>query len=257
MKYVQIIVDGVTYTLYENHNGDWTVTNRAPYAAGEYPVTVIVTTESGQRVEMDVDDPDLERALLLIVNENNTISGERMLNYYPEVIKRILEFQALVKAEGFEVDFLQNDIDILVNEAYLTTMGEDRIAEWEKALGIVTAKGDTVEDRREVIIARIRGQGKLNTATISSIVNAFTGGTAISYFENSTIYVKITPPPDNKQFKFENVERELRKKKPAHLDLRVTRNYATWGEVKDNYASWDAIDQLNSWEDLILWIAPQ
>ena len=184
------------------------------------------------------------------------LSDERMLNYYPDVIKRILEFQALIGAEGIEVDDVSNEIDILVNEAYLTTMGEDRIAEWEKALGIIYSKDDTLDDRRDVIIARIRGQGKLNTATISAIVNAFTGGTAISYFENSTIYVKITPPPDNKQYKFENVEREIRKKKPAHLDLVVTRNYSTWGDVKNHYASWNTINQLSNWEELMVWLVP-
>ena len=257
MKYVQITVDGVLYTLRENLNGEWTVTNRAPYIAGEYPVTVTVTTEAGQIVEISVDDPELVHALTLIVTEGSTVSGERMLKYYPYVVRKILEIQAIIKAEGFEVDFLKNDIQLCVNEAYLTTMSETRIAEWEKALGMQYDAEDTLGDRRDAIIARIRGQGKLNTALINSIVNAFTGGTAISYIENSKLYVKITPPPENKQYKFENVRRELLKKIPAHLDLAVTRNYATWGEVKDNYTSWETISQLSSWEELVLWIAPQ
>lgn len=183
-------------------------------------------------------------------------ANERMLNYYPEVIKRVLEFQALIGGESIEVDDIKNDISILVDEAYLLTMGEDRIAEWEKALSIPLNEENSLEDRRAVIIARIRAQGKLNTATINSIVNAFTGGTATSYFKDSTIHVEITPPPGNKQYKFENVERELLKKKPAHLGLKVTRHYATWGEVKDSYASWKAISRLNNWEDLLLWINP-
>lgn len=257
MRYVQIVVNGVLYTLRQTANGDWTVTNRAPYSAGEYPVTVIATTEAGQQIVIDVDDPELERALTLIVTEDTTISGERMFSYWPQAIQQILEFQALIRPEGFEIDFLSNDIDLAVNEAYLLTMGEERISAWEKALGISHSAEDTVEDRRDAVIARIRGQGKLNTALIDAIVNAFTGGTAISYVENSTLYVKITPPPTNKQYKFDNVVRELEKKVPAHLGLVVTRNYATWGEVKDNYADWNAISQLANWEDLMLWIAPQ
>lgn len=257
MRLVQITVNGVLYTLRQNANGEWTVTNRAPYAAGEYPVTVMATTEAGQHIVIDVDDPELERALTLIVTEDTTISGERMFSYWPEAIRQILEFQALIKPEGFEVDFLSNDIELAVNEAYLLTMGEDRIAAWEKALGISAAPDDTVEDRRDTVIARIRGQGKLNTALINAIVSAFTGGTAISYVENSTLYVKITPPPGNKQYKFDNVVRELEKKVPAHLGLVVKRNYATWGEVKDNYTDWNAVNQLANWEDLMLWIAPQ
>lgn len=257
MRYVQITVDGVTYTLREQSNGSWVVTNKAPYISGEYPVTVTVTTEAGQVITLDVDDPELAEALILIVTEGLTVSGERMLNYYPQVIQQILEFQAIIKSEGFEVDFLKNDIELMVNEAYLTTMGEERVASWEKALGMYYSADDTLDDRRDAVVARIRGQGKLNTALIDAIVGAFTGGTAISYIENSVLYVKITPPPTNRQFKFENVVREISKKVPAHLGLNVIRNYATWGEVKDNYADWNAIKQLPSWEELILWIAPQ
>lgn len=257
MRSVKITVDGIEYVLRENSNGEWLVTNQAPYVSGEYPVTVVATTEAGQTIQLDVDDPELEQALMLIVIEGTTIHGHRMLNYYPQVIQRILEFQALMHSEGFEIDFLNDGVDVLLNDAYLTTMGEERITAWEQNLGLTYDKGDTLEDRRDAIIARIRSQGKLNTASINTIVNAFTGGTAISYVENSTLYVKITPPPTNKQYKFENVERELMKKKPAHLGLNVKRNYATWGEVRDNFASWDAVSQLDSWQDLMLWIAPQ
>lgn len=258
MRYVQIIVDGVTYTLRQKANGDWTVTNKAPYIGGEYPITVLATTEAGQVIELDVaDDSLLQQALTLIVTEGTTISGERMLKYYPEVIQRLIEFQALIKAEGFEVDFIGNDIELIVNEAYLLTMGENRIAEWEKALGIAVNVEDSIEDRREVIIARIRGQGKLNTALINAIVSAFTNGTADPYFRDSVLHVDITPPPNNKQFKFANVERELMKKIPAHIGLSVKRDYATWGEVRNNFADWNAIYQLTNWEELAAYIAPQ
>lgn len=257
MKSVQITVDGVTYTLRQNARGEWVVTNRAPYIAGEYPITVTVTTEAGQIVDVDTDDPELLKALILIVNEGTTASGERMWSYWPEVIRKILEFQAIAKSEGFEVDFLKNDIELSVNEAYLTTMGEDRVYQWETALGIVSSEGESLQDRRDTIVARIRGQGKLNTTLINSIVGAFTGGTAESYIKDSVLHVEITPPPENKQYKFSNVVQELSKKVPAHLGISVRRNYATWEEVMQNYSSWDAISKLNTWNDLVLWTAPQ
>lgn len=257
MKSVRITVDGVTYTLRQNASGEWTVTNNAPYLAGAYPVTVTATTEAGQNINLGVDDPELTKALLLLVTEGATISGERMLNYYPEVIKIILEFKALMRTEGFEVDFLKNNVELSINESYLSTMTETRIKEWERNLGIAPSSDDSLEDRKESIIARIRGRGKLNSALINSIVGAFTGGTAISYIRDSKLYVKITPPVGNKQYKFNNVLRELNAICPAHLGLEVTRNYATWGEIKDNYIDWNNIKELSSWEELVLYIAPQ
>lgn len=257
MRYVQITVDGVTYTLREQENGSWMVTNKAPYVSGEYPIEVIVTTKDGNVFNIDVDDPELAEALTLIVTEGVTVSGERMLNYYPQVVQQILEFQALIKSEGFEIDFLKSDIQLLVNEAYLTKMGKERVASWEKALGMYYSTGDTLQDRQDAIVARIRGQGKLNTESINAIVDAFTGGTAVSYIKNSVLHVKISPPPENKQFKFDNVKRELAKKVPAHLGLEVMRNYATWGEIKNNFYDWNRVNQLASWEELSLWVAPQ
>lgn len=184
-------------------------------------------------------------------------SNERMREYYPEAIRRILEFQALLHGEGAEIDDLKNGVSTVVNEAYLTTMTEDRIAEWEKALGIKVSGDDSLQDRRDVIIARIRGQGKLNTATINSIVGAFTEGTAESYIQDSVLHVDITPPPNNKQYKFDNVEGEIKNKLPAHLGLSVKRNYSTWGDIKNGLTDWNAVKNLANWEELKVYIKPK
>lgn len=124
-----------------------------------------------------------------------------------------------------------------------------------KILNIAPLADSSLDDRRDTIIARIRGQGKLNTALISSIVNAFTGGTANSYIEDSVLYVEITPPPNNKQYQFANVEQELKKKAPAHLGLNVSRHYSTWGQIKEKFANWDAIKStFTDWEEVKLYI---
>lgn len=256
MKYVKITVDGVDYNLIQRSNGEWTVTNRAPLTAGEYLLTLTVTTDAGQEIVIDSQDPELIEALTLIVNGKESVYGERMFSYYPQVIQAIIEFQAIIKGEGLEIDFLNSEKDMVLDDAYLTTMNENRIEQWEQALGIRPVDDSSLADRRDTIVARIRGQGKLNTALINAIVGAFTGGTAQSYIEDSVLHVKIKPPPNNKQYKFANVEQELKKKIPAHIGLVVTRHYATWGEVKNNYSNWQTVKNADDWETLMLWIAP-
>jgi hypothetical protein len=256
MKHVRITVDGITYSLSKTSNGEWVISNKAPLSEGDYPVTVVATNEYGKEIVFDTTDESLIEILTLLVRDGVTTSGNRMLDYYPYVIKIVEEFKAITCVEGFEIDFLTSDIDIMVNEAYLTTMGESRIKQWEQKLGLVASVEDTLEDRRDKIIATIRGTGKLNTALINSIVSAFTNGVAISYIEDSTLYVKIQPPVGNKQYKFANVEKALKPKVPAHLGLVVMRDYATWGEIKDNFASWSAISQMDDWEAVKLYIAP-
>lgn len=257
MKYVQVTVDGKTYNLVKSEDGDWKVTNRAPLLAGDYLATVTLTTDQGQKITLDTTDEELLKALTLLVREGTTDSGNRMLEYYPWVVKCITEFQAITLSEGFEIDFANSDVELIVSNAYLTTMGEDRIYEWETMLALAPDSDDTIEDRREKVIAEIRGNGKLNTALINSIVGAFTnGGTATSYVKDSVLYIKILPPVGNKQFKFDNVVKAITPKVPAHLGLSVTRNYATWGEIKTNFASWEAVAAQDDWDSIKLYVAP-
>lgn len=182
-----------------------------------------------------------------------TESGKRMLNYYPEVIKKIQEFKAITTSEGYEFDDLKRNSEDVLNNAYLLTMGEARIAEWEKILGIRPVENSSVDDRRETIVARIRGQGKLNTELINSIVRTFTGGTANSWIKDSVLYIEITPPRGNKSYKFSNVEQELKHKIPAHLGVNISRNYQSWGELFNSYPTWqDVLDGFATWEDVYI-----
>jgi hypothetical protein len=184
-----------------------------------------------------------------------TTTSKRMLDYYPYVIKTIQEFKAITLTEGVELEEVHGKFQTITDNAYLTTMDEKRITEWEQILGIVPIQGSTVDDRRETVVARIKGQGKLNTALINAIVHTFTGGSAESWVKDSTLYVEITPPPNNKQYQFANVEQELSKKVPAHLNFKISRNYFTWGDINDNFDTWgDVYTTLGDWESVYLFV---
>lgn len=187
--------------------------------------------------------------------------NEQMLNYYPEVIKAIREFQILIETQSLEVEELHDKLTEILCDAYIDTAGEDRIIQWEKSLGItpLPQNEDTLEhwleDRRETILARLYNTPKLNTKAISNIVSIFTGGKAESYFKDGTIYVIIFPPKNNKQYKFENVEQELGTKIPAHLNFKVERNYYTWLEIKNNHTTWEDVNNnFSTWEDVLLYV---
>ena len=185
------------------------------------------------------------------------IFRERMNSYYPDVIRAIEEFKGIIDGEYPEFEVVNAQRETIIDNAYLHTMGEDRIKQWEKILNITPYVDSTVDMRRNTIIARIRGQGKLNTAMISNIVNAFTGGTAVSWLENSVLHVEITPPPENRAYRFESVEQEIASKTPAHLGLNVVRNYYLWSELKRDRTTWqDVKNDFDTWEDVLLYVAP-
>jgi hypothetical protein len=176
---------------------------------------------------------------------------KRMIGYYPAVIQKITEFKGIIDAEYPEFDDISAIKDSITDNAYLTTMGESRIEEWEKIFGIRPVEGSTVDDRRETIIARIRGNGKLNTALINSIVKTFTGGAAKSWVKDSVLYVEITPPNENKNFIFDNVEQELKHKVPAHLGFNINRNYCKWVDIKNECATWSEVNaEFSDWNDV-------
>lgn len=254
--YIKVTVDGDSFYLLKQPNDEWLFTHREPPLNGLNP-TVVTFTEADGEITVETSDERLAQTIVAFIRTKQTTSGTRMLDYYPYAINTLLEYQALIQTIGFEVDFFKSDINLTLDDAYLTTMGEERISQWEKALQITPKADYSVSDRREVIIARIRSGYKLNSTSINDIVRTFTNGTAKSYVENSCLYVKISPPPNNKQYKFESVERELERRIPAHLGLEVTRNYATWGEVTANHTSWQQIkDSFADWEGLMLYVAP-
>lgn len=185
--------------------------------------------------------------------------NEQMLNYYPEVIKAIREFRCLIETQAVEVEDLHGELVKILTNAYVSTADEDTIKRWEKTLDITPLPQRTVNyenwltERRDTILARLHNSEKLNTQTISNIVQIFTGGIANSYFRDGTIYVEITPPPTNKSYRFEAVEQELKYKVPAHLTMKVSRNYYEWQEVYDDFDSWqNLMDTVDTWEDAYL-----
>lgn len=185
--------------------------------------------------------------------------NEQMLNYYPEVIKAIREFQKMIEVESLQVEEMHEALTNILGNAYVSTADETRISQWEKYLGIVPLpQGNDslelwLEDRKETILARLYNTPKLNSKSIAEVVSIFTGGTAISYFKDGIIHVLIRPPKTNKQYKFENVEQELNKMIPAHLMLHVERDYYDWLELKTTCNTWgDVNTAFANWEEVLL-----
>lgn len=184
--------------------------------------------------------------------------NEQMLNRYPEVIKSIREFQVLIKTQSLEVEEMHKELTKILQNAYLSTADESKIKQWEDLLGITPLKqGDDdfdrwLSDRKETILARLYNAEKLNEKSISDIVKIFTGGTATSYFKDGVIHIIVEPPKQNKLFKFENVERELANKIPAHLAFRVSRNYYDWLQINSTCETWgDLNNSFSTWEEVL------
>lgn len=255
-EYIQITLNGKNHFLLKQPDDSWLFTQRDHNFNGVEPSVVQFSINNGT-LSINTNDNRLARAIGVFATTNRTPMADRMLGYYPKVIQDLLEYQALMQTLGFEIDFFRSEIVLAFNDAFLTTMGEERIIQWEQALSITYAEGDSLNDRRDAIIARFRGGNKLNTAAINNIVDAFTGGKADSYFKDSTITILITPPPNNRQYKFANVEREISRRIPAHLNFKVYRRYSNWNEIAEDFDSWNHVKtSFPDWEGVKLYVRP-
>lgn len=171
--------------------------------------------------------------------------------YLPVVLQDIAEYEALSKAETPILQDIEAKTNQIVEDSFLTTMSEERLAEWETALGI-SPTTESISQRRSIVLSRFRGTGKLNKTLILAMVNAFTGGSGTVAMENGVIKVRVAPPTSTfVGFSAEKLTNELSKRKPAHLLLNVELAYITWNEIKNNFSNWEDVrDNFNSWYDI-------
>ncbi|MEG1867582.1 MAG: putative phage tail protein [Clostridiales bacterium] len=159
------------------------------------------------------------------------------MGYLPPYFEGIVEIEQIGDAFDLEMVTLQNKLSILPNDAAITTASESRLTEWEKILAIIPQER-TIEQRRMMILATLRGTGKLNEDKIKTIVKTFSGGGCLVSFNNSKITVKISPPEWGEIFLFPDVEKALKPLIPAHLGLSVERYYNTWADRKKQHPTW-------------------
>ena len=166
-------------------------------------------------------------------------TAKRMMNYLPDYWRKSAEMQEILESDGIEIAQLLNKARGIYGDSFILTASESRIKEWEQDLKLVPT--GTLEQRRLMVLSVLRGAGKLNEAKIKGIVNAFTGGDSIVTFADSTINVQVMPPNNGEVFLFPDIERSINPRKPAHIGLVVERFYSTWGDIKEQFDSWEDV----------------
>jgi hypothetical protein len=178
------------------------------------------------------------------------VSGEiDLMHYLPIYWHPNLEMiQIQKKSLNFLMYNFNENSNIITTEAYISTSHDARLSEWEWDLEI--KKADNIETRRENILAFFQGKGKLNEEKIKSIVYFYYGTNCDVSIKDSNIHILIYPLNEN-DIDYSKIERDLYKKKPAHLGIWCDRYYYTWGEVKADYTDWgDMLSQRETWGKL-------
>jgi len=173
-----------------------------------------------------------------------------LFSYLPDFYVAILEMRTVIEEENRSFEEAKAFFPLLQPESLVMTANATRIAEWEALLEIIPQ--GTLDQRRMMVEARIRGQGKVNGNRIKQIAHSFTGDLdAEIILIGTTIRVRILPPNLGEVFLFPDLERALKPLIPAHLYLVVERYYNTWQDRAAAYGAWQEMAaDYQDWDEI-------
>lgn len=152
-----------------------------------------------------------------------------MLGYLPAYERKSKVFQEIMKAAAKEVDQEYVDIKSLSNQLLINTATWG-LAIYEQELGIQTDINKSYEERRNAIIAKWRGIGKIDKNLIRLIAESYAVGDVSVAFNNAIIIYLLGV--NETMIGMKDLLNSIEEIKPAHLRLQVIYVYITYGELR-------------------------
>lgn len=175
----------------------------------------------------------------------------KLIDYVPPYYDVLLESREILAAEDAEIARLNAEINDLLLQfnASTATWG---LREWERIVGVSTDETKSIEERRSVVIAKLRGTGVVNAALVKSVAESFQGGELNVIEKNAEYKVQIEfvstyGVPSN----IDDLTAILREIIPAHLEIEYKFKYLTYNVVKASYKDYNALKGTgNTYQDL-------
>lgn len=176
-------------------------------------------------------------ALIKYARDSTPDSGQTeyyidLKQYVPPFVYEKKEMDALYTAQGYEIGLARHNLEELVAQCFVSSATWGLIR-WEEVFGVATNMSLSYEQRREIIIAKIRGQGTTTVDMIKGAAEAFSGG-EVEVIEDNPNYhfivrfVGIYGIPRNMQA-FISMLEDI---KPAHLWYTFDYKYIIWDDLK-------------------------
>ena len=153
--------------------------------------------------------------------------------YVPPHLQKLKELQEIYRTEGYEIGSLSlYYLKDLLSQAFVSTATWGLVF-WESEYGIGTNLTLTYEERREIIFAKMAGQGTTTIEMIRQTAEAFSGGEVEVIEDNPNHFfivkfVGIKGIPRNMQA-FITMLEDI---KPAHLTYKFEYRYTVWNNLK-------------------------
>ncbi|WP_235601388.1 putative phage tail protein [Tissierella sp. P1] len=150
-----------------------------------------------------------------------------MLKYLPPYERQSKVFQEIMKAEEIEFEKIHTEIKDLEKQFFVDTATWG-LAIYEKELKLPIRPNKSLEERRSIIKAKMRGMGKVDAEMIKAIVEAFTKSSVEVTFDG--IIKIIFSNQDTIILNMNDMFEAIEEIKPAHLDYETILVF----ELKEN-----------------------
>lgn len=169
-----------------------------------------------------------------------------LARYAPPFLSEICEMEEIYRTQGYEIGQLQHDLEDLIDQCYIVTATWG-LSRWEQMLGVATNMSLTYEQRREILMAKLRGQGTTTRKMIEDTAASFSGGEVRVIEDNPNHFfiiqfIGIKGIPRNMQA-FVSMLEDI---KPAHLAYRFEYRYTIWNEIRPY--TWKHLGTM-TWDD--------
>ncbi|CAI6082007.1 hypothetical protein PAECIP112173_03399 [Paenibacillus sp. JJ-100] len=155
-----------------------------------------------------------------------------LMNLLPPLYENVLEMQLLTETEGAELDKLAVGVEDALQQFYpeSATWALDR---YEQDLQIPINRAKPDDQRRSVIISKMRGSGKVSGSMLKNVAQAYESGSIYVSLDASEyrILIRFTDtlglPPN-----LDDLKAAIEDIKPAHMTVEYRLRYLTIAEVE-------------------------
>lgn len=176
----------------------------------------------------------------------NNIRTIDLNEYIPEVLKNVVEIQAIMEAETPEVQAIWDACEDCMNDQFISEATEYGIARREKMLNITPYTTDTLDDRRFRLQTRYNENIPYTRKNLASLLESLCGvdGYKLTIL-TSTFTVKVKVALTAKK-QVDSTKEMLERVLPYNMVFSIELLYNTWEKAK--LCTWGELVTI-SWKD--------